>query len=946
MNSKIIDFIRNEKDSLSKIYPQIGENIEEALSLLVQMQDSSDEILELMPPVSDILADNLDSIEQLSLENTDLLPNESDELLNFKNKAEKMWRLTVLLSPADSEFEATLMWALAQGEEIELDTIDKLRNIQRLRSIQTGIDRPGYNLPFTPKIKNLVDRAKNKIEQRIQEKVRYKIFASEKQLDRFLQKVNLIQSYLAYSYITGATKDTISEIGKSFRVEQLQSSQESQPSSGASTMTEARDRVVRFKAPVLESWKQKIEETGSKILQPLGRLEFVVSVPSQDIANQISNFEEVAQITPYVPNIRVQPQSLQNLGQPATKEAIAAARLNAARNANNSPPRNLTLPGILTAVFFTSEDRDLAAQKLESQSIRIADRPGKNKLIVDLSRDTNAGESLTKITEQVGLQSLEEKTIPKLFNDEACRIIARGVIPSNPIPTLGLTGKGELIAIADTGLDTGETDTLHLDFRDRVKLIQSYPIKPSLSSYVINPGDDDGASDSYSGHGTHVAGSALGNGEQARLLGLSSIPTGMAPDANLVFQAIEQTPKWNSQGQLLFINQNHQNAPKSGLFGIPDDIGDLFQAAYDVGVKIHSNSWGGGEAGAYDDRCEDLDRFVWEHKDFLVVVAAGNDGKHSSSGTSGIDQGSISSPGTAKNCLTVGASENNRSGQFSDTYGQRNPSKFPYEPFNSDGIVDSIDDIAGFSSRGPCENGYRKPDVIAPGTFILSTRSSQMPNNNFAWGAYPPAKEHYMYMGGTSMATPLVAGCAALVRQYLREKHQLSIADPSAALVKAILIHSAQYINYRHAHPASAPWADNEQGWGRVDLQKVLNPAVGTKAIFIDEANGLSTGEKHEHNVKITDSSIPLKVTLVYTDYPGENLINNLNLIVHSPSGKHHLGNDFEETGNSDNINNVEGVFVKSPETGEWKIEIVADVQMGQQDYAVVISGGGASRIS
>jgi serine protease AprX len=788
--------------------------------------------------------------------------------------------LTTLLSPASEEFESSLMWASAKGEELELEMISSLST-----TLQKPAKESSYTdvTPINPQLQGLVNRVQDEMKKRL----------------------------------------------------------------GLEQMTSNRDRVVRFNTPFLESWKQEIEEIGAKILQPLGKSEFVVSIPNEDVATQISNFAEVVQVTPYVPTIRVQPQSLQNLGQPATTEAIAAARLNAARNAPASQPRNMTLPGILTAVFFTQEDRDQAAVDLESQGIRVADRPGKNKLIIDLSTDPNAIESLTVITEKVGLKSLEEKTIPRLFNNEARKVIGKGVIPSNPTPTLGLTGKGEIIAIADTGIDTGETDTLHLDFLDRIESIKSYPIASSLASLVSNPSGDDGASDTDSGHGTHVAGSALGSGEQAKTLGLSSIPVGMAPEARLVFQAVEQTPKWNRQGQLYWWNKYKQNPPKLGLFGIPNDIGDLFQDAYDLGARIHSNSWGGGEAGAYDDQCYDLDEFVRENPDFLVIVAAGNDGKHSSSGTKGIDQGNITSPGTAKNCLTVGASENKRSSQFADAYGNWWPDKFPYEPFKSDNMANSIDDVAAFSSRGPCQSGYRKPDVIAPGTFILSTRSSQMPNNNFGWGAYPPAKQHYMYMGGTSMATPLIAGCAALVRQFLREKYQPSMSSPSAALVKAILIHSAQYIKYRHAHPASAPWADNEQGWGRVDLQKVLKPAAGTKVIFIDEANGLTANQKREYKIKITKSSVLLRVTLAYTDFPGEKLINNLNLIVHSPSSKVYRGNDFQGTGNADNTNNIEGIVIKSPETGEWKIEIVAEnITNQQQDYAVVISGGGALQIS
>ena len=62
------------------------------------------------------------------------------------------------------------------------------------------------------------------------------------------------------------------------------------------------------------------------------------------------------------------------------------------------------------------------------------------------------------------------------------------------------------------------------------------------------------------------------------------------------------------------------------LAGIPTNLKPLFQYAYSQGARIHSNSWGGGDPGAYDDQCRQFDRFVWDNKDFCFVIAAGNDG--------------------------------------------------------------------------------------------------------------------------------------------------------------------------------------------------------------------------------------------------------------------------------------------------------------------------------
>jgi serine protease AprX len=115
-------------------------------------------------------------------------------------------------------------------------------------------------------------------------------------------------------------------------------------------------------------------------------------------------------------------------------------------------------------------------------------------------------------------------------------------------------------------------------------------------------------------------------------------------------------------------------------------------------------------------------------------------------------------------------------------------------------------------------------------------------------------------------------------------------------------------------------------------------------APFVDELQGLKTGEQRQYNIQLDDASVPLRVTLVYNDFPGEKLINNLNLLVYDPSGKYYFGNDFKGIGIPDSLNNVEGVVIEQPATGSWSVKIVAsEVLQGLQDFALVISGGNVS---
>jgi hypothetical protein len=353
----------------------------------------------------------------------------------------------------------------------------------------------------------------------------------------------------------------------------------------------------------------------------------------------------------------------------------------------------------------------------------------------------------------------------------------------------------------------------------------------------------------------------------------------------------------------------------------------LFQFAYNQGARIHSNSWGGGDPGAYDDQCRQFDQFVWEHKDFCFVIAAGNDGTDQD-GDGKINLMSVTSPGTAKNCITVGACENLRPEFNSELYGDWWPSDFPASPIHSDPMADNPDQVVAFSSRGPTKDNRIKPDVLAPGTFILSTRSTKLAPNNFAWRAYPPNKK-YFFMGGTSMATPLTAGAVGLVREFLRKKQ--GVANPSAALLKATLIAGAQRL------PKTAPAGtvvDPHQGFGRVNLDRSLKRPLCT----ID-GPALKTGQKSTTAITVPAGNGNLRIAMCYSDFPGENLINNLNLIVTDPSGQRYVGNQKTTAGASltiDAHNNVEVVDVPKAKAGKWTIDVVGgNVPSGPQDFAL-----------
>ena len=151
-------------------------------------------------------------------------------------------------------------------------------------------------------------------------------------------------------------------------------------------------------------------------------------------------------------------------------------------------------------------------------------------------------------------------------------------------------------------------------------------------------------------------------------------------------------------------------------------------------------------------------------------------------------------------------------------------------------------------------------------------------------------------------------------------------------MLKSALLAGASPIN----GPAGA--ADNDQGFGRVNLDAVIAPPAPLKARFVDGA-GLGTGAQADLALDL-DAGQPLKVVLAYSDYPGEALVNNLNLIVTGPEGMSHVGNAAGGANAFDSRNNIERVFVPAAAAGAWRVRVVAsNVPQGPQPYGLTVIG-------
>ncbi len=492
-----------------------------------------------------------------------------------------------------------------------------------------------------------------------------------------------------------------------------------------------------------------------------------------------------------------------------------------------------------------------------------------------------------------------------LLNDTTVWVGQSGVEGGGATPVFarGIHGEGQVVAVLDTGLDpdmcyfrdpaqgppprnecNGGTLT---DPQQRKVIAVDFLTASECASGVSNAEWD------TQDHGSHVAGTVAGDNFANPVA--HDPGDGMAPGAKLVIQ--DGGYKVDNCGDL----------PGIGCPVV--DLNPIFQQTYDQGARIHTNSWGDNENAAvqnnYSAGSQDVDQFMWGHKDFLIVFAAGNSGPGAES---------VGSPATAKSGLAVGATRR----------------------------AEQAEQMAGFSSCGPTDDGRLKPDITVPGASIVSAdNDGNAASNNCGTRS----------MSGTSMAAPGAAGLAALVRQYYADGFYPSGAAapadarvPSAALLRATLVHSARAMGGVGPAPADC------QGFGRLLLDDALYFAGDARRLAVEDGDSFaegSSGEKRVYSFEVAAGE-PFRATLAWTDFPSTpaaspHLVNDLDLFVTAPDGTR-VGNGMVPRQpfhkRPDRRSTLEQVNIKDPVPGPYTVTVRSfNVPFGPQPFALVVTG-------
>jgi subtilisin family serine protease len=544
--------------------------------------------------------------------------------------------------------------------------------------------------------------------------------------------------------------------------------------------------------------------------------------------------------------------------------------------------------GPLLVVPFPEHDVDSLADVVTRLGIRVSKVAGR-AITIEADR---AEVALVAGLDAVEWVQLDDRAVA--FNSNVQWVMQTGWQPAIPPDSTGrriwhegIRGQNMVLSISDLGLNVD-----HDMFFDPLVPIRDpgiYLHHRKVIAYRMygnsNFGDYPDSINAPPWHGTRVCCTAVGNDS---VNGNASPLDGVAPDARIYFVDI---------------------GDRGGNYVVlADDLPALLDSLYlargtGMTVPQTSLSWGWhiNPRSGYDQKEAYVDAANWRYPELLTICAAGN------------DDNSIAHPACAKNVLTVGGCGNCT-------------------------LANGFHEGLG---RGPTRDGRTKPDLVAPAVNV--------------WSAVGPGFADYRTGTGTSLSTPAVNGACALIRQYLNEgwyptgvpdaSHR--IMHPSSALLRAMAVVSTD------PNVGARVVPDSFIGWGRIDLDSVLYFAGDRRKLWlVDDASGLATGEFRYYTVNVVDSEIPLRACLAWTDTAAmpdaeTTLVNDLDLVLFSPSSQRFSGNQYYGGQSSlnphdtDRVSNIECFRLNRANTGVWHVLVIAhNVFTRRQPFALVFTGG------
>jgi subtilisin-like proprotein convertase family protein len=680
--------------------------------------------------------------------------------------------------------------------------------------------------------------------------------------------------------------------------------------------------LVQFVGPPKDAWLERLRQTGARILTYQAENAYVVHARGAAV-------DRLAALQGGHPAVR------------AVSVLTAADKLEDRSSGSG--------------VFAITTATGTAGEEARDQAAALAGPAAAAPLTVGALRTEYRALSSSEVAELArdpGVVAVEAYAEPELYDERAAQIVAGNLNGSfQPVGDTYLDWLADsdlipdeptfnfAIDVTDEGLDNGAVPTAHPDFEvegdgaTRVSYIADY----TSDNATALTGRDCG------GHGTNVASIATGYNVATSSPEYQDTQNfnhglGVAPFAQV------------GASKIFDCNRN---------FSSSFNAATLTATAYAEDARISNNSWGTGNTanwGDYGARSAAYDALVRDaspaggNQQMVEVFAAGNHGDDITPGSFNEGYGTISMEGSAKNVITVGASEGVRA-SGTDGCGVSN------------GEANSARDLINFTSRGPTDDGRLKPDLVAPGTHITGaapqiTEYLNDPTPHGVCDKFLTDTTWYSVVSGSSQAAPQVSGAAALLRHWYRRTQTGNTADPSPALTKALLVNTATDLAGGQDGKGSTISAgpNSDQGWGRVNLGTAFD---STAREYRDQAPAdmfASSGEFTQRAYSVPDPTRPVNVTLAWTDAPGPTsgnpVVNNLDLMVDA-GGRIYKGNAFAGAfsrtgGTADSRNNVESVYLPAGAATRLGVTVKATTVAGDgvpgvgdqtdQDYALVVS--------